>query len=82
MAIKALRRKWLTHGGVGCLLIGTGFSITLDASARKLGTAHWFVWSGEGTVGLIVMMSGLAFFGSAVRYLVHMDNARKKEQGS
>lgn len=77
-----LRRKWLVHGGVGCLLIGSGLSITLDAAARKTNASHWLIWSSEGTLGLIILMSGLAFFGSAVRYLVLMDIARQKEQGS
>lgn len=35
--------------------------------------AHWEIWVVEGTAGLILTMAGLAFFGSSVRYLVHID---------
>ena len=35
--------------------------------------AHWEIWVVEGTAGLILTMAGLAYFGSAVRYLVHID---------
>ena len=58
---------------MGCLLIGSGLSVTLDASAQRLGEAAWWIWAGEGTLGLVVFMAGLAFFGDAVRYRVQMD---------
>lgn len=58
---------------MGCLLLGAGLSVTLDASAQRLGEAAWWVWAGEGTLGLVVFMAGMAFFGDAVRYRVHLD---------
>ena len=67
------REKWWAHGTLGCLLIGSGKSITLDAASRKINEAAWEIWLAEGTAGYIVLMSGLAFFGSAVRYLVLMN---------
>lgn len=78
---KSLRTLWWQRGATGCLLIGTGLSVTLDALAQRLGEAGWWVWAGEGTVGLVVFMAGMAFFGDAVRYRVHMDRESKPPRG-
>lgn len=67
------RTCWWRHGGLGCLLIGAGLSVTLDASAQRMVGQAWWLWGMEGTVGLVMFMSGLGFFGSAVRCLVRMD---------
>jgi hypothetical protein len=45
----------------------------LDAASRKMTEDSWEIWFAEGTAGYIVLISGLAFFGSAVRYLVLMN---------
>ena len=55
--------------------------MTLDASAQRLGEAAWWMWAGEGTVGLVVFMAGMAFFGDAVRYRVHMDRESAELRG-
>ena len=73
-----LRTLWWRHGGLGCLLIGAGLSVTLDASAQRMAGEEWWVWGFEGTLGLVIFMSGLGFFGSAVRYLVRMDLSEEK----
>jgi len=73
-----LRTLWWRHGGLGCLLIGAGLSVTLDASAQRMAGEEWWVWGLEGTAGLVMFMSGLGFFGSAVRYLVRMDLSEEK----
>jgi hypothetical protein len=39
------------------------------------------MWAGEGTVGLVVFMAGMAFFGDAVRYRVHMDRESAELRG-
>ncbi len=70
---KKYRKLWFRHGAIGCTLIGAGLSITLDALAHRLNNAEWWIWTGEGTAGLVVFMAGLTFFGDAVRYRVHMD---------
>ena len=70
---KKYRRLWFRSGAIGCILIGAGLSIALDALALRLDGAAWRAWGAEGTAGLIVLMAGLAFFGDAVRYRVHMD---------
>lgn len=71
--------------------MGCGVSVLFDAAYRRLSETVWEIWITEGTIGFVLMMSGLAFFGSAVRYLVHMDRIveytdrkakRKKRQRS
>ena len=75
---QSFRTLWWRHGGLGCLLIGAGLSVTLDASAQRMAGEEWWVWGLEGTAGLVMFMSGLGFFGSAVRYLVRMDLSEEK----
>ena len=48
-------------------------SVVFDAAFRRMAEAQWEIWVVEGTLGLCMTMAGLAYFGSAVRYLVHMD---------
>ena len=47
--------------------------MTLDASAQRIAGEAWWLWGLEGTLGLVIFMSGLGFFGSSVRYLVLRD---------
>ena len=75
------RTLWFRSGAIGCTLIGTGLSVTLDALAQRLGDAAWWIWVLEGTAGLVVFMAGLAFFGDAVRYRVHMDRDEQASEG-
>lgn len=55
------------------MLIGSGLSVTLDALAQRIAGEAWWLWGFEGTLGLVIFMSGLGFFGSSVRYLVLKD---------
>jgi len=73
MTLETARKKWFAQGTVAFLLFGMGISVIFDAAFRRMTEAHWEIWVVEGTVGLCMMMVGLAFFGSAVRYMVHMD---------
>jgi len=77
---QTLRALWWRHGGLGCLLIGAGLSVTLDAAAQRIAGGTFWLWGLEGTAGLVTFMSGLGFFGSAVRYLVLM-NLSEEESG-
>ena len=74
------RALWWRHGGLGCLLIGAGLSVTLDASAQRMVGEAWWLWGFEGTLGLVIFMSGLGFFGSSVRYLVLKDLKDKAQE--
>ncbi|MEC8401542.1 MAG: hypothetical protein VXZ16_02960 [Bacteroidota bacterium] len=77
---QTLRTLWWRHGGLGCLLIGAGLSVTLDASAQRIVGEAWWLWGLEGTLGLVIFMSGLGFFGSSVRYLVLRDLTNKAQE--
>ena len=79
---KQLKAKWLRHGGFGCLLIGAGLSVTLDASALRAAGAEWWMWCAEGTLGLVVFMSGLGLFGSAVRCRTLLDLGEEPDRQS
>lgn len=78
--MEELRKRWLKHGSFGCLLIGAGLSILLDAAADRIAGMAWWGWVAQGTFALVMVMSGLGFFGSAVRYLVHMDRLQEREE--
>ena len=77
---QTLRALWWRHGGLGCLLIGAGLSVTLDALAQRIAGEAWWLWGFEGTLGLVIFMSGLGFFGSSVRYLVLKDLTDKVQE--
>lgn len=77
---QTLRALWWRHGGLGCLLIGAGLSVTLDALAQRIAGEAWWLWGFEGTLGLVIFMSGLGFFGSSVRYLVLKDLTDKAQE--
>lgn len=62
------------------MLIGAGLSVTLDASAQRMVGEAWWLWGLEGTLGLVIFMSGLGFFGSSVRYLVLRDLTNKAQE--
>jgi len=76
------RALWWRHGGLGCLLLGAGLSVTLDASSRRIAGEAWRLWGLEGMLGLVIFISGLGFFGSAVRYLVLMNLSEEEADQS
>lgn len=73
MTLDTARKRWFAHGTTGFLLFGAGLAVVFDAAFRRIAEAHWEIWVAEGTLGLCMTMAGLAYFGSGVRYLVHMD---------
>lgn len=73
MELDKARKKWFRHGTVGTLLLGTGISVLFDASYQRLSESVQEIWIAEGTAGFILFMSGMAFYGSAIRYMIHMD---------
>ena len=64
------------------MLLGAGLSVTLDASSRRIAGEAWWLWGLEGMLGLVIFMSGLGFFGSAVRYLVLMNLSEEEADQS
>jgi hypothetical protein len=59
--------KWDTLAPRGLALIGFGLSITGQAIAAKSRGRGFLVWFIMGTLGLIVVNSGVALFGEAVK---------------
>jgi hypothetical protein len=60
--------KWDTLAPRGLALIGLGLSITgqaISVKSRGRGFLRWFLL---GTLGLIVVNSGVALFGEAVKH--------------
>ena len=56
--------------------------MTLDASAFRAAGAEWWMWCVEGTLGLVVFMSGLGLFGSAVRCRTLLDLEEERNRQS
>ena len=56
--------------------------MTLDASALRAVGAEWWMWCAEGTLGLVVFMSGLGLFGSAVRCRTLLDLEEERDRQS
>ena len=73
MTLNIARKKWLAQGIASFLFFGAGVAVVFDAAFRRMTESHWELWAAEGGVGLFLMMVGLVFFGSSVRYMVHMD---------
>ena len=73
MTLDIARKRWLTQGIASFLFFGAGGAVAFDAVFRRMTESHWELWVIEGGVGLCLILVGLAFFGSSVRYMVHMD---------
>ena len=73
MTLDIARKRWLVQGIASFLFFGAGVSVVFDAAFRRLSESHWELWAAEGGMGLLLLMTGLVFFGSSVRYMVHMD---------
>lgn len=73
MDLDTARKKWFAHGTVGMLLFGSGVSVVFDSAHRRMTETVAELWLVEAVMGIVLLMVGLAYFGSAVRYMVHMD---------
>ena len=58
-----LYKKWFWYAIIGLVLNGLGLSIVGEAVINKTNGDPWFLC---GTFGLILVNSGLCFFGTAV----------------
>ncbi len=58
---------WQWMAPVGLTVIGLGFSLTGQAIIAKSKGKPFWVWFGLGTLGLIVLNSGISIFGDAVK---------------
>ena len=56
---KKSKNKWLISGAIGCILVGAGFSIGVEAGYWKHSGEPWWVWIGGGTIGIAILMAGI-----------------------
>ena len=66
-------RKWRLFSPLGLAVIGLGASLlghSIQLKTEGVATLTWFVW---GTVSLIVLNSGVALFGEAVKHRALLD---------
>ena len=68
-----MKLKWLTLSISGLILIGLGLSLLGEAIILKYEKKPFF-WLG--TLALIVVNSGLCFFGNAIRYRIQIDKIK------
>ncbi len=69
------RTRWLIQGVGGLVLIGAGASISIESGLRKMQSEPWF-WLG--TLGLIILCSGVSLAADSVRFRIqHQDSERR-----
>ena len=65
-----MKLKWLTYSIIGLLLFGFGLSLLGEAILLKNNNEPFF-WLG--TLALVVINSGLCFFGNAIIFKIKID---------
>ena len=65
-----MKLKWLTYSIIGLLLFGFGLSLLGEAILLKNNNEPFF-WIG--TLALVVINSGLCFFGNAIIFKIKLD---------
>ena len=65
-----MKLKWLTYSIIGLLLFGFGLSLLGEAILLKNNNEPFF-WFG--TLALVVINSGLCFFGNAIIFKIKFD---------
>ncbi|MAP02311.1 MAG: hypothetical protein CMF85_00735 [Candidatus Marinimicrobia bacterium] len=65
-----MKLKWLTYSIIGLLLFGFGLSLLGEAILLKNNNEPFF-WFG--TLALVVINSGLCFFGNAIIFKIKLD---------
>ena len=65
-----MKSKWLIFSISGLILIGFGLSLLGEAIILKYENKPFF-WFG--TFALVVINSGICFFGNAIRYRIQID---------
>lgn len=67
-----MKLKWLTYSIIGLLLFGFGLSLLGEAILLKNNNEPFF-WFG--TLALVVINSGLCFFGNAIIFKIKLDRS-------
>ena len=72
------QKMWLVFAPLGLALIGFGASVTGYAvELRTLGAPFW-TWFWWGTAGLVILNSGVVYFGEAVKRRVLAELGRNQ----
>lgn len=61
-------RAWRTFAPLGLGVIGLGATLLGHSVGLKSGGAAFWTWFGWGTLSLVVLNSGVALFGEAVKH--------------
>ena len=69
-----MKLKWLTYSIIGLLLFGFGLSLLGEAILLKNNNEPFF-WFG--TLALVVINSGLCFFGNAIIFKIKLDRGER-----
>ena len=56
---KKLKKRFLTSGGIGSLLLGSGLSALIECGFLKHSEAPNWQWIAGGTLSLIILMTGV-----------------------
>ena len=70
-----MKLKWLTYSIIGLLLFGFGLSLLGEAILLKNNNEPFF-WFG--TLALVVINSGLCFFGNAIIFKIKLDRGESE----
>lgn len=70
------KKRWLVLSPLGLALIGFGASVTLYAGELRVQDAGFWAWFSWGTLGLVILNSGVACFGEAVKHRVLLELRR------
>lgn len=73
MEKRTLFRNWLIFAASGLALVGFGLSLMGEALIRKYEAIDFHDWFWLGTLALVVINTGLAFFGKAITLRVRLD---------
>lgn len=64
--IKKHYNRWLFFSPLGLALIGFGLSLMTEAAYWKHSEVNFWSWFGLGTLSLIVINTGISFFGQGI----------------
>jgi len=65
--------QWLLRGGLGASLTGFGISYLTTVSLLRYDGAPFWNWFAQGTLALIIFISGICLIADAVRFRIKME---------
>ena len=71
--------EWIWKAPMGLALVGFGACVVAEGSTAKAKSAPFSRWFSIGTLGLIILNTGLPFFGEAVKARTHYEWERDRK---